>query len=166
MMRRVIIIGSAGAGKSTLALRLGPLLGLPVIHLDREHWRPGWVETPKPEWRARVEALTRRPTWVIEGNYSGTLDVRVAACDTVVFLDYPRLLCLWGIVRRVLFRGPRPDMAPGCPERVDLEFALWVWRYPRRTRPKVLELLAQHPGRTIVHLRSRAETEAFLAQLV
>jgi adenylate kinase family enzyme len=165
-MRRVMVIGSGGAGKSTFALRLGALLDIPVIHLDAEHWRPGWVEPPKEEWRRKVEGLVSGDAWVIDGNYSGTLPLRLAACDTVVFLDLPRAVCLWRALKRALaFRNTtRPDMAAGCPEKIDLKFLRWVWDYPSRTRPKVLELLGENSeGRRVVRLRSRAEVEKFLS---
>ena len=160
------MIGSGGAGKSTFARELGRRLGLEVIHLDREHWRAGWVETPKDEWRRKVEELVARESWVMDGNYSGTLDVMLAACDTVIFLDLPRALCLWRVLKRAAtYRGTsRPDMAEGCPEKVDFEFVSWVWGYHSRSRPKVLALLERHShDKQIIRLRSRAEVESFLA---
>ena len=170
-MKRVLVIGSGGAGKSTFARRLGERLGLPVIHLDRVYWRPGWVEMPKEEWRRKVEELCAGDSWVMDGNYSGTLDARLEACDTVVFLDLPRTVCLWRVVKRSLkYRGgSRPDMGEGCPERLNkdfLDFLLWIWNYPRRNRPKLLERFEELSGnRQIYTLRSSAEAEAFLAKV-
>lgn len=167
-MRRILVIGSGGAGKSTFARRLGGLLGLEVIHLDALYWSAGWVETPKDVWRERVGELVRREAWVMDGNYSGTLELRLAACDTVVFLDLPRAACVWGILKRAFIyrRATRPDMARGCPERVTADFLRWVWNYPARARPKVLKLLAEHAGgRRVVRLRTRAEVEEFLARV-
>jgi adenylate kinase family enzyme len=163
----VLIIGAGGAGKSTVARRLGESLRIEVLHLDRLYWRPGWVETPKGEWRDKVRELVRRESWIMDGNYSGTLDIRLAACDTVVFLDLPRTLCLRRVVKRLLMyrRGGRPDMAEGCPERLSVEFLRWVWDYPNRSRPKVLEKLkAGGEGKRIIRLRSQAEVEKFLAE--
>ena len=167
-MRRVLVIGSGGAGKSTFARRLGARLGLEVIHLDAAYWRPGWVEPPKDVWAREVEGLCRGESWVMDGNYSGTLERRLDACDTVVLLDLPRAVCLWRVLKRaVRYRNAtRPDMAAGCPEKLNIKFLLWVWNYPTRSRPKVLALLAQHAaGRKIVRLRSSAETEEFLNRL-
>lgn len=164
-MKRVLVIGSGGAGKSTFARRLSERLKLELIHLDQRYWRPGWVESPKTEWEQTVAELVKRDAWVMDGNYSGTLDARLAACDTVIFLDLPRRVCLWRIVkRRALHRGrSRPDMAPGCPEQLSLEFILWVWNYNRRSRPKVLALLEEHArGKRVLWLRSTAEVERFL----
>jgi len=105
-MRRVLVIGSGGAGKSTFARRLAQCAGLPLIHLDAIYWKPGWLETPKEEWTQVVESLLAGERWVMDGNYGGTLEQRLASCDTVVFLDLPRSLCLWrAAVRWVRFRG-------------------------------------------------------------
>lgn len=167
-MRRVLVIGSGGAGKSTFSRRLGRLLGLEVIHLDVAYWLPGWVEPPKDEWARKVGELCSRDSWVMDGNYSGTLDKRLAACDTVVFLDLPRAVCVWRVLkRRVMYRrARRPDVAEGCPETVNAEFLLWVWNYSTRSRPKVLALLEKYgEGKRIVRLRSSAEAERFLNQL-
>src|SRR5918992_2213979 len=101
-MKRILVIGSGGAGKSTVARRLGQLLDLEVNHLDKFYWKPGWVESPRDEWLETVIELINRDSWIIDGNYSGTLELRLQKADTVVFLDMPRRLCLWRIVKRNL----------------------------------------------------------------
>ena len=164
--RRVLVIGSGGSGKSTLAARIGARTGLPVIHLDQLYWKEGWRATPDEEWRRSICALIARPEWVMDGNYGGTLDLRMAACDLVVFLDVPRLRCLRRVLWRWLrYRGrSRPDMAPNCPERLEWEFVRWIWTYPRRRRPGVLAKVAAH-GKPLAVLRTRADTERFVASL-
>lgn len=164
-MRKVLVIGSSGAGKSVFAARLAERTGLPLIHLDAVYWRPGWIKTPKDEWVRTVDRLLARPRWVMDGNYSGTLDRRIAACDTVVFLDLPRAVCLWRVARRLIVyrHGARPDMTPGCSERLTGEFIRWIWEYPRKQRPRVLEKLAAlRPDQRAVILRSGAEVDDFL----
>ncbi|HJQ34317.1 MAG TPA: DNA topology modulation protein [Pyrinomonadaceae bacterium] len=167
-MRKILVIGTGGAGKSTFARALGERLGLPVIHLDREYWRAGWVEPPKDEWRQRVEELSARAAWVMDGNYSGTFDVRFDACDTIIFLDLPRAVCLWRVLKRsVMYRRTlRPDMAEGCPERLDFKFIQWIWGYRSTRRPKVLALLERHSrDKRVIHLSTRAEVEQFLENI-
>lgn len=167
-MERVLIIGPGGAGKSTLALRLGAATGLPVVHLDAYFWQPGWVETPVELWRERVSRLAAQPRWIMDGNYGGTLGQRLEACDTVIFLDSPRLLCLWRVFRRRMryHRRTRPDMAGQCPERLTWAFVRWIWDYPGRRRPGILrQLLALEERKRLLILRSSREVEAFLASL-
>jgi adenylate kinase family enzyme len=167
-MRRVLVIGAGGAGKSTLAARIGAATGLPVVHLDALYWRPGWTERPKDEWAGLVAEIASEPAWVMDGNYSGTLEQRLRACDAVVFLDLPRLACVRGVVARWLrHRGrTRADMAPACPEQLTWQFLRWIWDYRRRSRPKVLRLIGEHAaGKRVIVLRSRREVERFVASL-
>ncbi len=162
-MRRVLIIGSGGAGKSVLAVRAGQALGLPVIHLDQENWRPGWVETPRDEWHARVDVLLARECWIMDGNYGGTLERRVAACDSIVFLDRPRWLCMWRILKRRMPWGVRVGMAEGCPDKLDVSFATWVWGFRGRQRPRIRALLeASRPTKRVITLKSERDVEEFL----
>ena len=167
-MKRVLVVGSGGSGKSTFARRLGERLRLEVIHLDKIYWHAGWVETPKEEWVRKVDELCGGEFWVMDGNYSGTLDRRLDACDTVVFLDLPRSVCLRRVLKRTLMyrNSARPDMAEGCPERLSWKFLHWIWTYPTTSRLKVLRLLEGHSaGKRIVRLRNAAEVESFLEGL-
>jgi adenylate kinase family enzyme len=163
-MQRVLVIGSGGSGKSTFANRLGELLDIEVKHLDAFYWQPGWTEPPKEDWLRTVTELVTGDSWIIDGNFSGTLELRLSHCDTIVFLDMPRLLCLWRIVkRRLRYRNrSRPDMAAGCPEKIDPEFIHWVWTYPARSRQKVVRLLQKYSeSKRVVWLRSNADVEKF-----
>ena len=167
-MQRIAIIGSAGTGKSTLARRLGELTGLSVIHLDALYWGPGWVATPREEWDAIIaEAVSQEP-WIIDGNYGRTMEARLERADTVVFLDLPRVVYLWRVFKRWLrYRGrSRPDLAPGCPEQLSWEFVRWIWFYPKRSRPRVLDRIEGHSADTeVIVLRSQREIDRFLAGL-
>lgn len=166
-MERVAIIGPGGAGKSTLARQLGAITGVPVIHLDREHWKPGRVETPAAEWEERVRELAAAERWIIDGNYGGTLDVLLDRADTVVFLDFGRFRCLRGaIARRLRYRNrSRPDMADGCAERLDGAFLKWIWTYRKTRHPGVLRLLGEAVvrGKRVVMLRDDGAAARFLA---
>lgn len=166
-MQRVLLIGSAGAGKSTLARALGAVTGLPVVHLDAHFWQPGWKETPREIWAERVAELVRGERWIVDGNYGGTMDARVLAADTVVLLALSRWLCLYRVLSRSI-RGhgvARPDLNPGCPEQLpDFQFLRWIWTYPREKLPGILKLLRAEEGRrTVVVLRTRNEVRAYLA---
>lgn len=168
-MKRIAILGNCGAGKSTLARALGAKLGLPVVHLDAVFWRPGWVESDKAQFDQAVLDLTGGDAWVMDGNYSRTLDARLEAADMIVFLDFPRLLCVWRVVkRRFQYAGKsRPDMAPGCPEKVEMEFLRWIWGYPQRGRPRALLAVQQgrDAGKAVVHLRRPRDVRRFLEDL-
>lgn len=166
-MERVLVIGAGGAGKTTVASTIAERLGLPLVHLDALYWHPGWTPTPPDEWRRVVESLVARPRWVMDGNYGGTLDIRLAACDTVIFLDLPRHVSLWRVLKRRLryWRRVRPDIAPGCPERLTWEFVQWIWTYPKRRRGQILERLRRLTGRQVVILSSPSEVQRFLADL-
>jgi len=169
-MQKILLIGSGGSGKSTLATQLGAKLNLPVIHLDAHFWNAGWVETPKDEWRTKVEELCRRDRWIMDGNYSGTFDVRFAAADTIIFLDVPRLACLWRVIKRWLYYSlrnqTRPDLAEGCPEQIDFGFVKWIWEYPSRTRPKTLEMLKRYEEeKRVVVLKGDREVSEYMVEL-
>ncbi len=167
-MQRVLLIGCAGAGKSTLARRLGDALDLPVFHLDTVYWQPGWVAPEPRDWQARVCALLQGESWILDGNYGGTLDLRLKAADTVIFLDLPRRTCLRRVlVRSLRFHGQiRADSAPGCPDRLSWSFLKWVWSYPAKSRPAILRGLDENKTKKhVVRPRSEAEIEAFARSL-
>jgi adenylate kinase family enzyme len=166
--RKILVIGSGGAGKSTLAARLGEILGIEVIHLDTLYWKPGWREGSRPEWTETVRRLAGREAWIMDGNYGSILDLRLAAADAVIFLDLPRSLCIRRVVSRRLryARSSRPDMAPGCSERLDPEFLRYLWKYPTERRPGILRKLELASSeKTVILLRSPEEVSWFVADL-
>lgn len=164
-MRKVVVIGVGGAGKSTFARKLGEITDLPVMHLDELYWEPGWIGPAPEKWRAAVRELVGQDSWIMDGNYGGTMDIRLAAADMVVFLDLPPWVTLPRVIRRwAEHRGEvRPGMAPGCTERLNWEFLVWILRYRRDRRPEILRKLGELPPTTeVVMLRSRREVAAFL----
>jgi len=167
-MKKIVIIGSGGAGKSTLARRLGEAMGIEVIHLDKLHWRADWVEPPKDEWLKIVENAVKKESWIMDGNFGGTMELRLQYCDTAIFLDFPRFLCTYRIFKRWLtYRNTnRPDMSEGCNEKIDLEFLGWIWNFQKTTKPKIEERLKRFENeKAIIYLRSPKEVEKFLMNL-
>ncbi len=166
-MKKVIVIGSGGAGKSTFSRRLGKKLGLPVVHLDKLFWRPNWTRTPEDEWIEIVRSELKKDEWVMDGNFGGTREMRMRACDSVIFLDMPRRLCIYRILKRTLLyhKDTRPDMAEGCSERFDPEFIRWVWNYPSRSRSRLLAELEGFRDKRIIVLKTRREADIFLSGL-
>lgn len=169
-MQRIVILGNAGSGKSTLARALGKQLGLPVVHLDRLFWEPGWVEPDAEQFRSRVREAVSQDTWVCEGNYARrTFDLRLPRADLVIWLDTPRLTCLMRVIKRSVLNRPRPDLADGCSEKLDrafLTFLKFVWTFNRGYRPgieAVRETIG--PQVPVVHVRGSRQIAAFVEGL-
>lgn len=163
MADRIALIGCSGAGKSTAARTLAALTGLPLHHLDQLYWRPGWTGPDELDWRTDQQDLVAAARWIIDGNYTKTIDIRLARADLILLFDFPTWLCLWRVVRRVVrLRGQvRPDMGEGCPERFDLEFLIFVLTFRRSVLPRVRERVAAS-GVRCVTLRSPGEVRRFL----
>jgi adenylate kinase family enzyme len=154
-MQRVLIIGPCGAGKSTLASDLGARLNLPVFHMDKLNWQPGWVEGGKDEIRRQLTSIVAMDRWLIDGNYGGTLGERLERADTVVYLDFPISLCVMRVLHRIWkYRGrTRPDMTEGCPERLDLGFLIYLLRWNSGPRIRTEAKLTGHENK-IIRLKS------------
>lgn len=166
-MKRVVVVGSGGSGKSTFSRQLCVRTGLPVVHLDQLYWRSGWVSTPKDEWETIVRREIEKPEWIMDGNFGGTREMRMHAADTVIFLDLSRWVCLLRILKRTVkhYGRNRPDMAGGCDERFDPEFLSWIWNYPNRSRFKLLAEMEKLPDKKIIVLKTKSEVEKFLERV-
>lgn len=166
-MKRVMIVGCGGAGKSTLAQQLGEKTGLPVVHLDRLFWKPGWVERDREEFDVLLRQEMSKDEWIMDGNFNRTLPERLSRCDTVIYLDYSRLTCLWGVLKRVLttYGTVRPDMGDGCPERIDFDFLKWVWNFNRNKREGYYRQFREVSHAQVLIFKNRRATKRFLRNL-
>ena len=161
-MKRIMIIGCPGSGKSTFARGLAEKTGLPLYYLDMMYWNPDRTTKPKDEFRAALRETVALPEWIIDGNYGSTLELRMEACDTVIFLDFPVEVCIAGVEER---RGkPRPDM-PWVETEPDLEFIEFIKKYNEESRPKVIDLLEKYCEKEIIIFKSRAEADEFLRRV-
>lgn len=165
-MDRILIVGNGGAGKTTLARQLAAHLNLEIIHLDQHYWNSGWRECSPDEWNAKVQQLIAKERWVMDGNYSGTLEIRAQVADTIIFLDFSRWVCLWGIIkRRIQFHGQtRPSMPENCPEKIDLEFFWYVWHYQKTRSSAMLERLQKFEalGKKVLIFKTRQKLRDWL----
>lgn len=161
--QRIVILGPPGSGKSTLARHLGACHGLPVFHLDRAYWRPGWVEAEPASFREEVERIAALPAWVIDGNYTDTIAPRFARADTAIYLDMPSWRCTVRVLRRTLssLGRVRPEGAEGCPEQLTFEFLRYTATWNRIRRTRNLALVESFSGSRIV-LRGPSVVRAFL----
>jgi len=169
-MTRVAVIGPGGAGKSHIARQLGEAVGARVIELDRLFWRPGWVETPAPEWEEiQRQELSQEP-WVVEGLHEETMHLWLEAADTIVFLDVSPLVATWRVSRRRLSADDRSTAPDGCEPapayRALVKFLLYQWEYRSKIRPEILRILKRRRGQAeIAVLRTPQEVDAFLGRV-
>ena len=168
-MKRVLVLGNAGSGKTSFAEALANKLGLPCIHLDSHYWRPNWVPTPKDEWPSVVRQLIAQDQWVMDGNYSTTLEERIQRADTAIYLRVSRFVAIWRVIRRrIVHRGKvRFEMPEGCIERVDFDFLKWIWTHPKRAKRITFPILEKYSNsdKTVLSLDSR-EAREFLDSVV
>ncbi len=165
-----MILGSAGTGKSTLAKQISEITKIEATHLDSLFWNAGWIETPKDEMTKKTLDVVSRETWIIDGNYAGTLNARLEVTDTVIFLDFNRYFCLYRVLKRFFqnIGKTRSDMAPGCNERIDWDFIQWIWNYPKKgkidTLNKINDYLTINQF-TYYHLKTPKQVKLFLEEI-
>lgn len=165
-MNRIMIIGCCGAGKSTLSRKLHEKTGLPLVHLDQHFHLPDWQEPSKEDWIAINKELLKPDQWIMDGNYGSTIDMRFAAADTVIFMDYPTTKCFWRVIRRIWkYHGKvRPDMPEGCRERFDIDFLHYVATFGIVKRPGLVKKIETFDGKKLI-IRSDRESEEFINSL-
>lgn len=165
-MDRIAIIGCCGAGKTYLANQLAALFNLPLTHLDAVYYDPDWNPLSAVEFAAAQEKLVAEPRWLIEGNHAGSLSIRLAHADTVIFLDLPALTCLAGLLQRRWRYGGGQHVKDGVYDRITWEVVRYIWGYRKSMRPRVHRLLAEHGGDArLVRLTGRRQAARFLTRL-
>ncbi|MEM9419200.1 MAG: topology modulation protein [Planctomycetota bacterium] len=150
-----------------MSFKLAEQFKLPLYHMDRLHWKPGWVESTREELIEKLNEVTAQPRWLIEGNYSGTFDQRLPLADAIYFLDFPRRIYRWRVIKRVLTGYGRtpPDKTEGCPERFDIEFIRYVWRFHREAQPRILRYLEAHPDLPVLRFDRPSQLTQHLRSL-
>lgn len=161
-MKKVIVIGCPGSGKSTFSKTLHRITGIPLFHLDMLYWNADKTTVDKPVFLKRLTAVLEQNQWIIDGNYGSTMELRLQACDTVIFLDYPPQVCLSGIRER---RGKARSDIPWVETSEDAEFTEFVMRFNSQSKPQILELLRKRSHKNIYIFTNRAQADEFLAQL-
>ena len=161
--QKILVIGCAGSGKSTLSRELRDITGLPLFHLDNIWWRPDRSHISREEFDRKLDEILLTDRWILDGDYSRTYEMRFAACDTVIFLDYSLDECMNGIKERV---GKHRTDIPWTEPTLDPELVRLVERYERDDRPVVLSLLAKYSDVNRFVFRSRLEAAEWMRGLV
>ena len=161
-MKKIIVIGCAGSGKSTLSRKLREITKIPLYHLDLEYWNEDGTTVEQSVFLERLSAILEQNEWIIDGNYSSTMEMRMKECDTVIFLDYPLKVCLDGVKARM--GKPRSDM-PWVEKGEDEEFISFIKNYKEQNRPQVMRLLEKYSNKNIYIFTTRLQAERFLTTI-
>jgi adenylate kinase family enzyme len=163
---RILVVGCSGGGKSTLSQKIATRFGLPYVSIDRDVlWLPGWVQRDKLEQRSIVAEKILSERWIMDGTNPSSFDIRLPRTDVVIWVRMPRLLCIWGAISRWFkwIGRTRPEMAPGCPEKVEWQFLKFIWTFEEKFAPRIMTGLAQHgPEVPVLQLTSRRQMRALL----
>lgn len=160
-----MIIGCGGTGKSTLSKRLHQITNIPLYHLDQYFWLPNWTEIDRTQWQEINKDIIQKESWIMDGNYGSTMDMRLKAADTVIFLNRPWYVSLSRVMLRTLksYGRTRPDMTENCPERLEWKFFHYIMMYNKTRRPNILRKLDALPKNTAVYiLKTDSAIEAFV----
>ncbi len=158
-MKKIIVIGCPGSGKSTFSRQLHNITKIPLYHLDMMFWNEDKTTVEKSVFLEKLSEVLKKDEWIIDGNFSSTMEMRISMCDTVIFLDYPVEICLDGVEKR---RGvKRPDM-PWIETEEDEEFTEFIKTFNVSRKPAILALLNKYKEKNILIFKSREEADGFL----
>ncbi len=165
--KRIMVVGSPGSGKSTFSRKLADITGLPLIHLDKEFWNDGWIETPREEWVKKQKTLITGNEWIVDGNYGGTLDLRLEKADTVICFKLSKAVCLLSYFKRVItnINKVRPDMPEGCLEKFDFEFMKYIWNFPKKSGQVNISTLQKNKDKQIIVFKNRRVANRYVKDL-
>ena len=162
-MKKIIIIGCPGSGKTTFAEKLRDKVNFPLFYLDAIWHKPDRTHVSREDFDARLGEILALEAWIIDGNYSRTIERRIAACDTVILFDLPTEVCLDGAISR-LGKG-RYDM-PWIDHELDPWLKKEIEEFPQKNLPRIYELLEEYKsGREIYIFKSRREADDFIEQI-
>lgn len=168
--RRILVIGCSGSGKSTLSRKISDLCNLPYVSMDRDFfWLEGWVQRDRAEQRSLIEHAVAKERWIMDGTAPSSFDVRVPRADLILWVRLPRTVSLVAAIKRIAttYGRTRPEMAPGCPERFDLEFMRYIWTFEKNMVPKIEKALADTNIHVpIVTLKSFQDSDRLVADLI
>lgn len=159
VMKKIIVIGCPGSGKSTFSRALHSKTNIPLYYLDMMYWNADKTIVEKSIFRTRLAETLDMEEWIIDGNYASTMEKRIIACDTVFFLDYPTEVCISGIKER---RGKKREDMPWIETEEDIEFTEYIKGFNEEQRPRILELLEKYRDKNIVVFKSREDADNFL----
>lgn len=167
-MKRILIIGSNGAGKSTFSFALAEKLNLPLIHIDQIYWHGNWEVTPPEDFQERLLQEVQKDEWIIEGNNVRSLDQRLRYADTVFWFEFPPLLCTKDIIRReVRYRGKaRPDMPETCISKFQLSFLRYAWNFNKTYRERITKLLREAAHVDVIRFTNRRQVKKYLQKVL
>lgn len=161
VFRKIIVIGSPGAGKSTFSRRLRDITGLPLYYLDMINHKPDRTTVTREEFDRRLDEILRTDEWIIDGNYQRTIEMRLKKCDAVFLLDFPLDVCLAGAAARV---GKKREDMPWVEEELDEEFRQWIVDFPKEKLPEIYRMLEHYNDKNVVIFKSRQESDKYLKE--
>ena len=158
--KKIAVIGCSGGGKTTFSKKLAEITGLPLYHLDNIYWQPDTSHLERRVFIKKQKEIMKTDSWIIDGNYGGTIQYRIRKSELVIFFDMPTEVCIEGVLKR---DKKREDIA--CELEPNEELINYIKTYPSRRRPKVLKLLNRYPNVKVVTFNSHQEVDAYLENL-